>query len=102
MQQTLTALGYRHLSTHVTELTHVNFATQLEVYGLWHWAIFVILQLKDPCRRRSAVMSLLERYVEIDDIPDYIKREEFLKEEIGISSMWINEAKALKSRVAKR
>ncbi|XP_047352980.1 nuclear pore complex protein Nup98-Nup96 isoform X1 [Vespa velutina] len=102
MQQTLLSLGYSHLSEYVTSLTHINFATQLEGYGLWHWAIFVILHLRDAGRRRTAVLDLLARHVEIDDIPEYVKQEEFLKEELGIPSAWIHQAKAMKSRVSKR
>ncbi|KAK2583571.1 hypothetical protein KPH14_009516 [Odynerus spinipes] len=102
MQQTLISLGYSHLSEYVTALTHINFATQLEGYGLWHWAIFVILHLRDAGRRRTAVLDLLARHVEIDDIPEYVKQEQFLKEELGISSVWIYTAKAMKSRASKR
>ncbi|XP_017760409.1 PREDICTED: nuclear pore complex protein Nup98-Nup96 isoform X3 [Eufriesea mexicana] len=105
MQQVLLALGYSHLSEHVAILTHVNFATQLEAYGLWHWAIFVMLHLKDAGKRKTAVMNLLQRHVEVDDtvdFPDPIEREKFLREELGIPSIWIHQAKAVKSYVAKR
>ncbi|KZC05431.1 Nuclear pore complex protein Nup98-Nup96 [Dufourea novaeangliae] len=102
MQQVLLALGYSYLSEHVAVLTHVNFATQLEAYGLWHWAIFVMLHLKDAGKRKSAVTSLLQRHVEINDIPDYIEREKFLREELGIPSVWIHQAKAVKCYAAKR
>nr|XP_033206829.1 nuclear pore complex protein Nup98-Nup96 isoform X2 [Bombus vancouverensis nearcticus] len=105
MQQVLLALGYSHLSEHVAILTHVNFATQLEAYDLWHWAIFVMLHLKDAAKRKTAVMNLLQRHVEIDDAsdcPDFIERETFLREELGIPSIWIHHAKAVKSYVAKR
>lgn len=105
MQQVLLALGYSHLSEHVATLTHVNFATQLEAYGLWHWAIFVMLHLKDAGKRKTAVMNLLQRHVEIDEIADSldpIEREKFLREELGIPSIWIHQAKAVKSYVAKR
>jgi len=102
MQQTLLALGYTHLSDHVAALTHANFATQLEAYGLWHWAIFVVLHLRDPTRRRVAVQDLLLRHVEIDDSPEYAAREQFLKEELGVSLVWICQAKAVKSSVSKR
>ncbi|XP_053983481.1 nuclear pore complex protein Nup98-Nup96 isoform X4 [Hylaeus volcanicus] len=128
MQQVLLALGYSHLSEHVAALTHVNFATQLEAHGLWHWAVFVMLHLKgDARKRKTGVMNLLERHVEIDDddIPDYEQeqfskeeqeklskrkqeqcvreeREKFLKEELGIPSIWIHQAKAVKSYVTKR
>ncbi|CAK9815503.1 Nuclear pore complex protein Nup98-Nup96 [Anthophora plagiata] len=102
MQQVLLALGYSHLSEHVATLTHVNFATQLEAYGLWHWAIFVMLHLRDAGKRKTAVMHLLQRHVEIDDITDYVEREKFLREELGIPSVWIHQAKAVKSCVSKR
>lgn len=102
IQQILVALGYTHLSDHVAALTHTNFATQLEAYGLWHWAIFVMLHLRDSSRRQIAVQDLLLRHIEIDDSPEYVKREQFLKEELGISSVWIHQAKAIKSRINKR
>ena len=102
MQQVIVGLGYSHLSEHVAALTHTNFASQLEAYGLWHWAIFVVLHLRDTGRRRKAVLDLLSRHVEIDESLDYTKREEFLKEELGIPSMWINEAKAVKGCAMRR
>ncbi|XP_012057062.1 PREDICTED: nuclear pore complex protein Nup98-Nup96 [Atta cephalotes] len=102
MQQTLVTLGYTHLSAHVAALTHTNFATQLEAHGLWHWAIFVVLHLRDSSRRRIAVQDLLLRHIEIDDTPEYVKREQFLKEELGISLVWIHQAKAIKSSINKR
>lgn len=103
MQQILLSLGYSHLSEHAAILTHVNFATQLEAYGLWHWAIFVMLHLKDAGKRKTAVMNLLQRHIEIDDTADdSIEREKFLREELGIPSTWIDHAKAVKSYVAKR
>ncbi|KYM94718.1 Nuclear pore complex protein Nup98-Nup96 [Cyphomyrmex costatus] len=102
MQQTLVALGYTHLSDHVVALTHTNFATQLEAHGLWHWAIFIVLHLRDSSRRRTAVQDLLLRHIEIDDTPEYVKREQFLKEELGISLVWIHQAKAIKSSINKR
>ncbi|XP_046478891.1 nuclear pore complex protein Nup98-Nup96 isoform X1 [Neodiprion pinetum] len=102
IQQVLVALGYSHLSSHVAAITHMNFAAQLETYGLWHWAIFVVLHLEDTGRRRSAVVDLLSRHVELDERSDYMKREEFLREELGIPSMWINKAKAIKAGAMKR
>ncbi|XP_043271546.1 nuclear pore complex protein Nup98-Nup96 isoform X2 [Venturia canescens] len=102
MLQMIVGLGYKHLSEHVAALTHTNFASQLEAYDLWHWAIFVVLHLRDSGIRRKAVLDLLSRHVEIDDDPEYVKREEFLKEELGISSMWINEAKAVKGCAMQR
>nr|XP_034193442.1 nuclear pore complex protein Nup98-Nup96 [Osmia lignaria] len=102
MQQVLLALGYSHLSEHVATLTHINFATQLEAHGLWHWAIFVMLHISDADKRKTAVINLLQRHVEIEDREDYVEEEKFLTEELGIPSIWIHRAKAVKSCVAKR
>ncbi|XP_043467804.1 nuclear pore complex protein Nup98-Nup96 [Leptopilina heterotoma] len=102
MQQMLVGLGYTHLSDYVTALTHANFAAQLETYDLWHWAIFVVLHLQDSGRRKSAVLDLLARHVELDENEDYVKRENFLSEELGIPSIWINQAKAVKACASKR
>ncbi|XP_033229340.1 nuclear pore complex protein Nup98-Nup96-like [Belonocnema kinseyi] len=101
-QQMLVALGYSHLSDYVAALTHANFAAQLETYDLWHWAIFVVLHLQDSGRRRSAVLDLLARHVELDESENYVKRENFLREELGIPSIWINQAKAVKACAYKR
>jgi hypothetical protein len=62
----------------------------------------VVLHLRDSSRRRIAVQDLLLRHIEIDNTPEYTKREQFLKEELGISSVWIHQAKAIKSSINKR
>lgn len=102
IQQLLLSLGYSHLSEHVAALTHTNFATQLEAFGLWHWAVFVLLHLHDRARRQTAVTDMLQRHVDVDDVPEYVEREQFLREELGIPSAWIHRAKAIKSHVTKR
>ncbi|XP_015602178.1 nuclear pore complex protein Nup98-Nup96 isoform X2 [Cephus cinctus] len=102
VQQVLLSLGYSHISAHANALTHINFAAQLESYDLWHWAIFVVLHLKDTTKRRLAIIDLLSRHVQLDDDPEYVKREEFLREELGIPSIWINKAKSIKSCIVKR
>lgn len=102
LQQTIIGLGYSHLSDHVSSMTHTNFSSQLEAANLWHWSIFVVLHLNDSSIRKKAILDLLSRHVEIDDNDDYADREKFLIDELGIPSMWINEAKAIKSCAMKR
>ncbi|XP_033208238.1 nuclear pore complex protein Nup98-Nup96-like isoform X2 [Belonocnema kinseyi] len=102
IQAALIGLGYSHLSEDVEALTHANFAAQLETYDLWHWAIFVVLHLKHSRRRRKAVKDLLARHVELDEDEEYEKRENFLREELGIKFEWINEAKGVKACALKR
>lgn len=101
--QTLTSLGYSHVSDEVATLIHINFATQLETGGLWHWSVFVLMHLKDPGRRRKAIMDLLIRHVEIDEnCRDYLRREDFLTRKLQVPKKWIDRAKAIKSYGAKR
>ena len=46
--QVLRTLGYRHLSnTREVQLT-IEFASQLESLGLWHWSVFILLHLNEP------------------------------------------------------
>ena len=102
VQEVLIGLGYSHVSENVEALIHVNFAAQLETYDMWHWAIFVVLHLKDSGRRRKAVKDLLARHVELNDDEEYERREHFLREELGIQSEWINQAKGVKACAFKR
>lgn len=43
--QVLRALGYMHITTTREAQINVEFASQLESLGLWHWSIFVLLHL---------------------------------------------------------
>ncbi|XP_032457779.1 nuclear pore complex protein Nup98-Nup96 isoform X2 [Nasonia vitripennis] len=102
LQQTLSGLGYLHLSEYATYLTHANFAAQLESLNLWHWSVFVVLHFTDSKMRHKAVYDLLSRHVDIDDSPNYIHQENFLKNRLKIPIKWINYAKAIKSCSKKR
>ncbi|XP_011505770.1 PREDICTED: nuclear pore complex protein Nup98-Nup96 [Ceratosolen solmsi marchali] len=100
--QSLNALGYMHISEHVVDLIHANFATQLETFDLWHWAVFVVLHFKNPDVRYKAVIDLLLRNVKLEKTPDYIERETFLKTKLKVPLKWINHAKAIKACSMKR
>lgn len=91
-----------HLSEYASSLTHANFAAQLESLNLWYWSIFVVLHLKDSKMRYKAVYDLLLRYVDIDNSPNYINQENFLKNKLKIPAKLINYAKAIKSCNKKR
>ena len=92
--QTLRSLGYRHLSDEKRDRHHAEFATQLEALGLWHWAVFVLLHLRDADQRRSSVKDVLCRHVKLND-SENADREAFLQEQLEIPLAWIAEAKAL-------
>ena len=41
------SLGYTHVSPIVANGIHLSMAAHLEAAGLWHWAIFVLLSIKE-------------------------------------------------------
>lgn len=92
--QVLFSLGYSHLSEYSSAHLHTSFALQLESQGLWHWAIFVLLHLRDAARRKATVLDMLGRHVELSDNDDYLDKEDFLIEKLKIPPKWIYEAKA--------
>lgn len=47
---TLKSLGYQHLLEEEEVHYHVSFATQLQTYGMWEWAVFVLLHIKNVDR----------------------------------------------------
>ncbi|XP_055893194.1 nuclear pore complex protein Nup98-Nup96-like isoform X2 [Biomphalaria glabrata] len=95
--QVLQSLQYCHLSPYHTESIHVSFASQLEALGLWHWAAFVLLHIRDTGHRQQAVMSLLQRHIQLGDSLD--ERETFLVNELHIPSEWLHQAKAIRAHL---
>nr|CAD7426062.1 unnamed protein product [Timema monikensis] len=100
--QVLTALGYTHLSDYSAALLHTSFASQLEGLGLWHWAVFVLLHLKNQPSRQAAVQDMIDRHVELSEDQEYREKEEFLVEKLNIPSAWIHRAKATLALVHNR
>ncbi|XP_064549143.1 nuclear pore complex protein Nup98-Nup96 [Drosophila montana] len=95
--QTLEALGYCHCSSLAEAQLHVDFASQLENEGLWQWAIFVQLHIKDRNQRERAVQHTLQQHVSIDaDVP-LNEEEQFIIEQLGVPESWVDYAKALKA-----
>ena len=99
--QVLRTLGYRHLLNTRDEQLHMEFASQLESMGLWHWSVFVLLHLngaseynkEDTASRKASVCQVLGRNVGRDE--DSIERERFLQEQLHLPRAWIAEAKAI-------
>ena len=61
------SLGYTHVKPLVSNALHLSMASYLEAVGLWHWAIFVLLFLKDEQSRGSEVKAVLSRHVEVQE-----------------------------------
>lgn len=98
LYQSLSALGYEHLSTDVASALHCNFASQLETMDMWHWAAFVLLHIPDAQRRTKCVKELLLRHLPLNQSEENQERETFLHKNLKIPNEWIFEAKAIKAR----
>lgn len=97
LEKVLASLGYVHVSELSSSITCVSFASQLEAYGLWHWAIFVYLHLVDHFRRKQAVIEMIGRHVVLTDDRELTNEEEFVVGELGVPAEWIYRAKATKA-----
>lgn len=97
LMQVLYSLDYAHLSPLSEAIIHSGFASQLENNGLWYWAIFVLLHLKDDFARKSAVLDMLGRHVELLEMRKLSDSEKFLQKELNIPVEWIYQAKAVKA-----
>lgn len=99
LQQVLESLGYIHLSEAYHGLIQTSFAAQLVTCGLWEWAIFILLHIRDDKRREVAVRELLFRHCEADnDCNKLTEKEALLIESMQVPPQWIYEAKAMHAR----
>ncbi|CAE1284537.1 NUP98 [Acanthosepion pharaonis] len=97
LSEVLESLGYRHLSLYQKECIHVSFAAQLESIGIWEWAIFVLAHLEDSKRREAAIKDCLGRHIRISSNEEYLSREQFIINRLGIPPKWVHHAKAIKA-----
>ncbi|KAH8268625.1 hypothetical protein KR026_010539 [Drosophila bipectinata] len=95
--QTLRALGYRHCSVPTEARLTVDFASQLENEGLWHWAIFVLMHIKRRPQRERAVQNMLERNVSVSAKVALNHEEKFVIDKLGVPESWLDYAKAVKA-----
>lgn len=74
----------------------VDFAGALEATGLWEWAIFVVLHLRDTDSRETSIRNVLGRHLdELEEAegPEVSKKLEFLEKTLLIPKTWIFEAR---------
>lgn len=95
--QVLKGIGYGHCSKQSEIHLSVSFASQLENYGLWQWSIFVLLHIQDQNKRELCVQELLYRYVDLSQNEDYLSKENFIVNVLGVPEKWINWAKAVRA-----
>ncbi|XP_063241725.1 nuclear pore complex protein Nup98-Nup96 isoform X2 [Bacillus rossius redtenbacheri] len=96
------AIGYSNLSEYCAAQIHTSFASQLESHGLWHWAVFVLLHLKQKASRKAAVLEVLGRHVELNTQKDYQDKEAFVIEHLKIPKKWIFGSRATLALSQKR
>lgn len=100
--QVLETIGYRHCSALCRAQMHTSFASQLENYGQWHWAIFVLLHIDNKAQREISVQSMLYKYIQLtagEDGTDetYAEKEAFVIDELMVPRSWIYWAKAVRA-----
>ncbi|KAF3916867.1 hypothetical protein ABW20_dc0110138 [Dactylellina cionopaga] len=74
----------------------VDFASQLEAEGEWHWSVFVLMHLATPESRAYAIKDTLAKHV--DDLTSGNEKLDFILHKLLIPSAWVYEAKALQAR----
>lgn len=97
--QTLSSIGYHHCSELSAAQLHVSFASQLENHGLWHWSIFVLLHIENQNQRELAVQNMLYKYVSLSQDEDYLEKEHFILNDLGIPDKWVYWAKSVTAGV---
>lgn len=95
--QVLRGLGYNHCSEMSEAHLHSSFAAQLEANGLWQWAIFVLLHIRNQSQREIAVQTLLYRYIDLSTDEEYLKKENFIINNLRVPEKWIYWAKAVRA-----
>ncbi|KAK9710390.1 hypothetical protein K7432_008451 [Basidiobolus ranarum] len=85
----------------------ISFAFQLERLGLWKWAVFIMLHLRDTDSREVAIRELIFRHISVDaveqesdSLPEiqFNDDEMFLLNTLKVPSEWVYEAKALHAK----
>ncbi|GLV36712.1 Nucleoporin 98-96kD [Carabus blaptoides fortunei] len=94
--QTLTSLGHDDISNQAKQHMHISFAAQLEQMGLWHWAIFVLLFIDEADVKKTHIMNIIDRHVELynESSNEYRVRERMLVKDFHIPSDWIDSSRA--------
>ncbi|XP_050535736.1 nuclear pore complex protein Nup98-Nup96 [Daktulosphaira vitifoliae] len=90
---TLQSLGYTQMYEPYCNQLHINFASQLSSHGLWHWAIFVLLHIKDNELRENLIEDMIGRNVE--NTIELNDKEAFIVSKLHVKETIIYYAKAI-------
>jgi nuclear pore complex protein Nup98-Nup96 len=99
LYNTLQSLGYTQMSETYENQLHLNFASQLTSHGLWQWAVFVLLHIKDEQLKENLIEEIIGKNVElpISNISEInlSEKEKFVVEKLNIREGLIFNAKAI-------
>lgn len=90
-------LGYKHCSSVSERKVLENVALQLETFGLWEWAIYILLHIESKFERETSIQNVLIRNIELHD-KESLDKQKFVIDDLGIPRYWIDVAKYYKSR----
>lgn len=94
------ALKVGTISCEVNNTIHISFSSQLENLGLWKWAIFVLLFMKDSSEKQNIIMGILDRNLDTDRTSeDNLMMEDSLVNDFKIPSKWIHTVLANKTNL---
>lgn len=94
------ALKVGSISEESSNYIHISFSSQLEDLGMWKWAIFVLLFVKDTNIKQDAIMGILYRNMCVDRSDEAnLEIEDTLIKEFNISSAWLHTVLANKSEM---
>lgn len=106
IHEVLNALGYEHLSEDKHYLLQHSYAAELELMGLWHWSVFILMHLRDDSRREKCVKDLLNRYCRVsqdgENVLALTEEENILVNKFHVPIQWLHEAKALHASTVRR
>ncbi|XP_050438636.1 nuclear pore complex protein Nup98-Nup96-like isoform X2 [Adelges cooleyi] len=97
---TLQSLGYTQMSEPYANQLHMNFASQLSSHGLWHWAVFVLMHIKDNELRGNLIEEIIGSNVE--ETVELNVKEEFVVVKLHVKEAVIYNAKAILAKSQKR
>jgi len=84
---------------HYSNVLHMNYASQLEMSGLWHWAIYVILHISPhplyPSLKEQAIKSIIAQNIPKRMAETGLTFEENFVVNLGIPREWLEEAQAI-------
>lgn len=97
--QVFTALKVGTISEHASNYICINFASQLEQLGLWKYAVFVLLFIKNHSVKRDLIERLLHRNLP-KNLLDLENKElqHYLVHQLKLPSTWIHSVLADKCR----